>query len=234
MGLFDSLAGGLGDTTNMISSFLHPEKGYEKGQDQLNKYYNQATQYYTDAQGNLKPYNQFGQDVHGDYLGAMKRLLDPAALESDWMKGYAESESAKNAERMAQEHGLDAASGLGLMGSNTALNAIQGGTSQIGLNDRQNYLDNLMQKYLAGANIAGNIYGTGAGAAGQMGENAMNMGRGAMGMGEDSAKMAYGQENAPGALFGKMLGTVASIMGGRGGGGGAGAGGGSSWSLGGG
>jgi hypothetical protein len=139
----------------------------------------------------------------------MKRLLDPAALQAEWIKGYNESPSAKNAEAMAQEHGLNAASGLGLMGSNTALNAIQGGTTQIGLDDRQNYLDNLMQKYLAGAGIAGNIFNTGAGAAGTMSNNAMNMGN-------NSAQMAFGKQNAPGDLFGKLLGTgVGLLTGGR-------------------
>lgn len=182
MGLFD-----------MIDSFVNPQEGYKKGQNQLDKYYQQS-------QGYLQPYNQYGQNAYGDYSGAMKRLLDPAALEGDWVKGYSESPSAKNAQAMAQESGLDAASGLGLMGSNTALNAIQGGTTQIGLDDRQNYLNDLMQKYLAGTNVAGNIFNTGAGAASTMSGNAMNMGN-------NSAQMAYGEQNSPGDLFGNLLGT---------------------------
>jgi hypothetical protein len=213
MGLFD-----------MVSSFFNPEEGYEKGQEQLDKYYNQG-------QGYLKPYNEFGTSAHGNLSEAMKRLLDPAALQNEWSKGYTESDSAKNAERMAQEHGLDAASSMGLMGSNTALNAIQGGTSRIGLDERRNYLNDLMQKYLAGAGIAGNIFNTGAGAAGGMSSNAMNMG-------PNSAQMAFGQQNAPGDLFGKLLGTAVGVatggkagFGGAGGGGGGGGGGG--WSLGG-
>jgi len=213
---------------NMVDSFMHPEKGYQKGQQQLDKYYNQG-------QGYLQPYNQFGQDAHGNLSEAMKRLLDPASLQAEWTNGYAESPSAKNAEAMAREHGLDAASGLGLMGSNTALNAIKGGTTQIGLDDRQNYLDNLMQKYLAGTGIAGNIFNTGAGAAGTMSNNAMNMGG-------NSAQMIFGKQNAPGDLFGKLLGTgigVATGAIGKGGSGmpgmGAGAGAGSGgWSFGGG
>lgn len=207
---------------NMVDSFLHPEKGYQKGQQQLDQYYNQG-------QGYLQPYNKFGQDAYGNYSTAMQRLLDPAALQADWVKGYAESPSAKNLEAMAQEHGLDAASGLGLMGSNTALNAIQNGTTQIGLEDRQNYLDNLMQKYLAGAGIAGNIFGTGAGAASSMGTNAMNMGN-------NSAQLAFGRQNAPGTLFGQLLGTgigVATGGIGKGAGGASGAGGLKDWFLGG-
>lgn len=186
------------DIGGKFDSFMHPEKGYQKAQEQLDRYYK-------DAQGNLQPYNQFGQQAYGNYSDAMRRLLDPAGLQAEWEKGYSESPSAKYAEGLAQEHGLDAASGLGLMGSNTALNAIQGGTTQIGLDDRQRYMDNLMQKYLAGAGIAGNIFGTGAGAAGAMANNAMNMGG-------NSAQMAFGAQNAPGNLFGNLLGTGIGFM----------------------
>lgn len=186
------------DIGGKIDSFMHPEKGYEKGQEQLDKYYK-------DAQGNLQPYNQYGQNAYGNYSDAMRKLLDPAALQAEWMKSYSESPTAKYTEGLAQEHGLDAASGLGLMGSNTALNAIQGGTSQIGLADRDNYLNSLMQKYLAGAGIAGNIFGTGANAANSMSQNAMNMGN-------NSAQMAFGAQNAPGDLFGKLLGAGVGFM----------------------
>ncbi len=131
----------------------------------------------------------------------MNKLLDPAALQAEWMKNYTESPTAKYTEGLAQEHGLDAASGLGLMGSNTALSAIQGGTTQIGLDDQQRYLDNLMQKYLAGTNIAGNIFNTGANAANNMSQNAMNMG-------QNSAQMAYGQQAAPNSMMMNMMGSA--------------------------
>jgi len=182
-----------------LSKFLHPEKGYEKGQEQLDKYYAQG-------QGYLQPYNQFGQNAYGDINAAMKALLNPEELQNKWTQSYEESPQAKQAEAMAQEHGLNAASGLGLMGSGTALDAIQSGTTQIGLNDRQNYLDNLMQKYLAGAGIGQNIFGQGANAANAMSGNAMNMG-------QNSAQMAYGKENAQGNLFGNLLGAGIGLAG---------------------
>lgn len=219
---------------NMIDSFLSPEKGYEKGQNELDKYFNQSRDLYNQGQGYLQPYNQFGMDAHSNLSNAMRRLLDPAGLQNEWTKGYTESEAAKNTARMAQENGLDAASSLGLMGSNTALNAIQGGTTQIGLADRENYLNNLMQKYLAGAGIAGNIFNTGAGAAGTMSGNAGNFSRLINDMGQNSAQMAFGRQNAPGDLFGKLLGTgIGYLTGGAGGAGANGAGAGGGWSLGG-
>lgn len=197
-----------------LSSFLHPGKGYEKGQEQLDKYWNQSNDFYNKAQGFQQPYNQMGMDAYGDYSDAMKKLLDPAALQDEWIKNYSQSESSKNAQGMAQEHGLDAASGLGLMGSSPALNAIQAGTTQIGLDDRQNYLDNLMQKYIAGTGIAGNIFGTGANAAGQMGNNAMQMGNNAMNMGQNSAGMAYGKQNAGGNMLAGLIGQGIGAVGG--------------------
>lgn len=175
-----------------LDSFFDPGEAYAKGQEQLDKYYDKA-------QTALQPYNQFGQDTYGTLSGAMKQLLNPADLEAQWTKGYAESPSAIQAEKMAQERGLNAASSLGLNGSNTALRALQGGTSQIGLGDRQNYLNDLMQKYMAGTGIAGNIFNTGASAATGMSNNAMNMGN-------NSAQMAYGEQAAPGALMGRLLG----------------------------
>jgi hypothetical protein len=184
-GLLGGLLGGSSDDGS---------EAYKKAQEQLDKYYQQGQSY-------LQPYNQYGQAAYGNYSGAMNQLLNPAALEGSWINGYSESPSAKNAEAMAQEHGLDAASGLGLMGSNTALNAIQGGTTQIGLDDRQNYLNDLMQKYLAGANIAGNIFNTGANTANTMSQNAMNMGN-------NSAQMAYGQQAAPNSMLMNMMGAA--------------------------
>lgn len=182
-----------------LSSFLHPGKGYEKGQEQLDKYYNQS-------QGYLNPYNQNGQNQYGNLNDIIKNLMDPTELNKKWTESYTESPQAKQAEAMANEHGANAASSMGLMGSNTALNATQAGTTQIGLDDRQNYLDNLMQKYLAGANLAQGIYGTGANAAGQQSQNANNMG-------QNSAEMAYGKQNAGGNMLSGLIGTAAGVAG---------------------
>lgn len=183
-----------------LSSFLHPERGYEEAQKELDKYYQQAQQY-------QQPYMQHGEEAYGGLSGAMNSLLNPEELYSQWSGGYQESPAAKYAEESARNRGLDAASSLGLMGSTPALQAIQAGTSRIGAEDRQNYLNDLMQKYLSGIGVAQNIYGTGANAAGQLGQNAMNMG-------QNAAQMKYNQTNAQGNLFGNLLGTGASFAGG--------------------
>lgn len=182
-----------------LSSFLHPGKGYDKGQEQLNNYYNQS-------QGYLNPYNQNGQNQSGTLNDIIKNLTDPTELNKKWIDSYSESPQAKQAETMAQEHGLNAANSMGLMGSNTALNATQAGTTQIGLEDRQNYLNDLMNKYMQGAGISQGMYNTGANAAGQMSNNANQMG-------QNSAQMAFGKQNAGGSMFGNLLGAGIGLAG---------------------
>ena len=180
-----------------FSSWLHPQKGYDKAQEQLNQYYNEA-------QGNLQPYNQNGQNAFGGINQAMQNLLNPQTLQDQWSKGYQESDLAKQNEAMASQHGLDAASSMGLMASSPAIQAIQSGTSGIVAADRQKYLDDLMQKYMAGIGIGQNVYNTGANSANALSQNAMNMG-------QNSAEMAYGKENSGGNMFNSLIGTGAGL-----------------------
>lgn len=156
-----------------LSEWLHPGNRYQAAQDQYNQYYNQG-------QGYLNEYN--------------KNLMDPAALRDKWEKGYKESDAAKNAEGSAMQHGLDAASSLGLNGSSSALQGIQAGTAGIAAQDKQNYLNDLMQKYQLGTGVAG-----------QMSNNAMNMG-------DRSGAAAFGQHGAGGDMFGGLLGGGLSTL----------------------
>lgn len=183
-----------------LSSFLNPGKGYSDAQKEYEKYYNEA-------QGYNKPYMQHGEEAYSGINEIMKNLMDPEALYAKWAGGYNESPAAKQAEEMAKNRGLDDASALGLMGSSPALQAIQAGTSRIGMEDRQNYLDNLMQKYMAAAGIGQGIYNTGANAAGNTSNNAMNAG-------SNQAGLKFGQTNAGGNLFGNLLGTGVGLFGG--------------------
>lgn len=180
-------------------SFIHPEKAYQAGQGELDKYYNMGQQYNA-------PYNQIGQNSAGDLSSIMKSLLNPGELEDKWSSGYHESEAAKNSEALAKEHGLDAASSMGLMGSTPALQAIQAGTSGIVADDRQNYMNDLMQKLLSGIGIGTNFFNTGANSATSMANNATNMGN-------SSAGLKYGEKSAPGNAMGGLLGLGAGLAG---------------------
>ena len=172
-----------------FSSFLHPGRAYDKAKHELEKYYNQG-------QGYIQPYNQNGLTQGQNLTDMINKLKNPAALRDEWEKGYTTSEAAKNAQGMAQEHGLNAASSMGLMGSSPALNVIQAGTSAIGAEDKQNYLNDLMNKYQTGIGAAQNMYNVGAGAAGQQSTNAMNMG-------ENASGLTFGKNNAGGQAFGQ-------------------------------
>lgn len=181
-----------------LSQLLHPSGGYDKAQEAMNQYYNQS-------QGYLNPFIQGGQQAFNPTFSAMNQLLDPAALQNKWIQSYQESPAAKQAQGLAKEQGLDAASAMGLMGSSTALNALQHGASDISLADRQNYLNDLMQKYQLGTGIGQNLYNTGAGAAGQAAGNAMNMG-------QQSAQNAFNRYNAPGQLIGQGAGMIGKTL----------------------
>jgi len=183
-----------------LSSFMHPGRAYDKGQAQLDKYYNQAQAYQA-------PYSQQGQQAYGGLNQAMGRLMDPTALQGEWAQSYETSPQALQLQEMAKQQGLNAMSSQGVMGSTPALQAMQAGEAQIGLADRQNYLDSLMEKYKTGIGVGENIYGIGANAAGQMGQNAMNMG-------QSSAQMAYGRDAAKGEMFGKAAGMAGKLFGG--------------------
>lgn len=175
-----------------LSNTFHPENAYKDAQEQMNKFYDQAQNY-------QQPYIQHGEQAYNQLSGGMNALMDPQALQDKWASGYKESDAARQMEGMAQQHGLDAASSMGLFGSTPALQAIQAGTSGIVAQDRQKYLDDLMQKYMHGTNIAGNIYGTGANASNAASQNAMNMGN-------KSSELAYGQGSAQGNLMGNLIG----------------------------
>lgn len=182
-----------------LSSFLHPEKSYNSAQEQLDKYYN-------NAQGRLQPYNQNGLDTYGKYSGAMDKLLNPTALQDEWSKNYKESDLAKQNEATASQSGLNAAQQMGLSGSSPAIQAIQSGTAGIVAQDRQKYLDDLMQKYMTGIGIGSDIYGKGASAANSMSQNDMTQGT-------NSAQTQFNKNNAQGDLFGKLLGAGAGLVG---------------------
>lgn len=183
----------------MLSSFLHPERAYREAADTMG-------QYFDESKGYLQPYTQYGQEAYGQLNPVMQQLLNPQQLQSDWINSYETSPYASMMQEEATNQGLNAASSMGLMGSTPALNAIQRGTSMITAADRDTYLNDLMNKYLSGAGIAQNIFGTGAGAGQSLAGIAQNQGQ-ALG------EMAYGENAAPGNLMGNLLGMAAGAAG---------------------
>jgi hypothetical protein len=182
----------------MIDSFLHPERGYEAAGNEIGKSWNEA-------KGYLQPYNQYGMNQMGRLNRAENSLLDPSKLLAKWMAGYETSPYAQQLQEQASQAGLDSASQQGLLGSSAALSNVQNTSSQIMNADRQNYLKDLMEKYMAGIGLGKDIFNTGANAGSQLNQGALHTG-------ENMAQAELGRLNAPGEMFGKMLGTGASIL----------------------
>jgi len=189
----------------MLGSFLHPEDAYKHAQ--------KAAQHgYNEAQGYQQPYYQHGLDQYDRLNSAENKLLDPAALQSEWSKGYETSPYAQQLLGMNQQQGLDSASSMGLMGSSAAMGNIQQGAGNIVQKDRQQYLDDLMKKYMGGIGLGEDMYNTGAQAGGSMADRAMNQG---INMGN----LKYGEYAAPGKLFENLFRTGAGFAAGGAGGG---------------
>lgn len=192
------------DPGDYISQFLHPEDAWKKAQEAAEQGWNQA-------QGFERPYWQHGMDQYGMLSDAEKQLLDPAALENKWASSYEQSPYAKQMLEINKNSGLDAASSMGLMGSSAALGNIQTGAGNIVNQDRQSFLNDLMQKYMSGIGIGQNIYNTGADMASTMGGQAMRQG-------ENMAGLQYGQNSAKSRQMMELLKIAASIFGGNSGG----------------
>lgn len=188
-----------------IDSFLHPERGYEDAAKEMQKAWQQAQQYGERGIGYQEPYRQGGLDQMGRLNSAENSLLDPSALLDKWMGSYNTSDYAKRSMDNAKASGLDAASSMGLSGSNAAVHNIQNSSSDIMNADRQSYLNDMMTKYMAGIGIGQNMYGIGASTAGNMGNNMSHMGDQAMNFGQNMGQAAYGARNAPGDMLKNLL-----------------------------
>ena len=186
---------------SMFSDFLHPGRAYQDAQQQMQEGMGRA-------RGAQQPFVTAGQDVIPQLQGALGGLLDPQALQAQWMQGYDESPYAKDAQARAQQSGMDAASAMGLEGSSAAMENIQRGAGSIQQQDRQQYLDDLMQKYMGGVQGLQGMFGTGAGAAGQLGQQELQGGN-IMG------GLAGGQRQAGANLMGQGIGFLGSILGGQ-------------------
>lgn len=174
-----------------LDSMLHPERGYEAAADEMQKMWQQS-------QAFQQPYMNAGTTQLPMLQGAENQLLNPSDLLAKWMQSYSMSPFAQTSMTNAKNAGLDAASSMGLMGSSSALKNIQQSSSDIMNADRQQFLNDLMQKFMTGIGIGQNIYGVGAQTAG-------NLGREGIGVGENLGQAAYGQKNAPGDLMKNLI-----------------------------
>lgn len=194
-----------------IFDAFDPGHAYKQAQTEREKYFQQMLQ-------QLQPYNQNGLDAGNKMNEGMNALMDPTALENKWASSYEMSPYAKQSIDQSNANGMDAASQMGLLGSSSAMGNIQNTSHNLMQQDRGQYLQDLMQKYLAGTGLAQSMYGTGANAAGQMAQGTNQMG-------SDMSQLSYGKDAARNQMLMGLLGMGAG-GGGKGGFGGGGSGGG--------
>lgn len=193
-----SFISGIPVVGNAIDSFIHPEKGYQAAGDEMQKMWQQIQGFNNQGLGYQQPYQTAGAAQIPTLNNAENQLLNPSDLLAKWMDSYSTSPFAKTSMMNAKNAGLDAASSMGLMGSSPALKNIQQSSADIMNADRQQFLNDLMQKYMTGIGIGQNIYGIGGQTAGNMATNMANLGRTGLNVGENLGQAAYGVQNAPG------------------------------------
>ncbi len=138
-----------------LSNLFHPGGAYDTASSA-------SKQGYEEGKGLREPYINKGGEAGNDLMEQLKKLFDPGGLQDEWSNNYETSASGKQDQANAQSNGLDAASAMGLGGSSAALNNIQNRTSDIGQKDKQQYMKDLMEKYMAGIGLGTNIFNTGA------------------------------------------------------------------------
>lgn len=196
--VFDYAMAGPWANSSYWQSFAHPDKAYKNAEQAEQAGWNQA-------QGYQQPYWQGGVDQYGRLNDATGKLMNPAELQNEWSKNYETSPYAQQLLKQNQSSGLDAASAMGLNGSSAALGNIQQGAGNIVAQDRQQYMNDLMQKYMAGIGLGSNLYGIGA-------QTGANLGQQSMQHGENQAGLEYGRTAAPGKLFGQAAGAALNFI----------------------
>jgi hypothetical protein len=184
--------------------YVDPGAPYKKAKEGLDPYYQESKTY-------LNPYNQRGNEVAPEMMEWMKRLANPQDLENEWSQGYQKSPYAQQLLNENQSQGMDAASQMGLTGSSAALGNIQAGAGNIVNQDKQQYMNDLMQKYMQAVGIGQNVYNTGANAAGALAGNATRMG-------ENVAQLDFNKQAARNNMFSGLFGMGGGGLFGGGGG----------------
>ena len=186
-----------------FSELFHPGRSYDQAQGVKDKYFNQS-------QGTRQPYIDRGEKGGQSLENMLNKLMNPGALQDEWSKGYETSGYAKQLQDQSQTSGLDAASAMGLGGSSAALTNIQKGSGDIVQKDRQNYMNDMMQKYFAAMGIGSSLYGTGANMSDKNAQGQENQG-------EWSANNTFNKNSAGSSLLKQILGMIGGAAGGLGG-----------------
>lgn len=183
---------------NMFESFFNPGDAWRSAQREAAGGWNEAKGYET-------PFWEQGLGQYGNLSGGINSLLHPEDLFNRFAGSYEESPATKQLIAQNRDQGMEAASAMGLGGSSAALGNIQQGAGNIANNARQQYIEQMMQNYLSGLGLSQNLYGLGANMGSRLGQQAQAQGN-------ERAGLAYGQQAAPGELFGQIAGTGLDVF----------------------
>ena len=127
-----------------------------------------------------EPYRNAGDRQIPIMEGEQQKLLNPGQMQSDWAQGYETSPWAQQQIQHDTEQGKDLASSMGLLGSSTAATGLNASASQLYQKDRQQYMDDLMKKYMMGIGLGSDFMNRGAQSANQLqgnwSQNAQSLG----------------------------------------------------------
>ena len=188
-----------------LSDFLNPGKAYKQAGEVEQAGYNES-------KGYRQPFIENGVGAGNNLKDMLNKLMNPGKLQNEWSQGYETSPYAQQLQKQNQTQGLDAASAMGIGGSSAALSNIQKGSGDIVQKDRQNYMDDMMKKYMAAMGIGESMYGTGATTANAGAEGAQKHG-------EWQGQNTFNEKSARTEQIKQMLPMIIAAMTGGGSGG---------------
>ncbi len=160
---------------------------------------------WNDAKHYQEPYWQHGNDQYDDLNQGRKDLMDPQTLQNKWSTSYETSPYAQRMLQMNNQQGQEAAASMGLGGSSAGVANIQQGAGDIMQKDRQQYMDDMMKKYMAGIGLGENLYGHGAQAGANLGGQAMTHGENQAGAAYGRGQSAMNDFNSAGKIIGNRF-----------------------------
>jgi len=146
------------------------------GDDPNEKAQQQTQKGWEESKGFQEPYARNGIEQYDRLNKGSLDLMNPEYLQNKWAAGYKTSPYANQLLSQNQSSGMDAAQQMGLGGSSAALGNIQQGAGNIVNQDRQQYMNDLMEKYMKGIGLGQSLYSTGASAASKLGEQSVGNG----------------------------------------------------------
>lgn len=214
----------MGDISKIASGIGDMFGGGGDYSDIMNKGINSIKDYTDQATGKLDPYNQAGQNALGNYQKILSELGDdPAAFRNKIMEGYSASPEAQEKINSGMNTVKSQMAQMGLGGSGDEYQAMYDHAKKTINEDQNDYYNGITGLYGQALKGYGNIFGTGAQAAGQQGGYLANAGEDVASMqsaiaqakSQEAAAKASAEANessGDGAAMGALAGAAISLI----------------------